>query len=256
MMTISKASHPEGRRRLSGLALAAVAALTICLAAPIGARAESADAALLAEVDSYRSFDERGFSFDFATDGSEGSSLMRVSVQATKGENALVRYLAPAKDKGKLVLVRGESFWILDLGMKKPLRISPRQLLFGQASAGDITRISYGTMYDIKGRTSAQGGFILNLAAKKGAGATYDLVDLRIDSSGRPIDAACKGRSGALIKTITYEKFENIEGKELLTAFSILDAVSGEIERVRISNFDRSLPPDSAFTVPGLRFQK
>ena len=75
-------------------------------------------------------------------------------------------------------------------------------------------------------------------------------------SSLRPIEAACRGRSGALIKTIKYERYETVAGKELLTGFSIVDAVSGEIERVRLSNFDRSLPPDSAFAVQGLRFRK
>jgi hypothetical protein len=241
------------RRRAAFLA----AALSLCAAAP-SARAQAAPEGVraLERIDSFRSFDGSGFSFDFATEGSEGSGLMRVSVRTKGEEAALVRCLEPAKRRGRLVLVRGDAFWILDAGMKKPLRISPRQLLLGQASAGDITRISYARMYEVVGESEAPGGLAFELAARKDAEATYDRVSLRVDSSLRPIEAACKGRSGALIKTIRYETYETIGGKELLTGFSIVDAASGEIERVRLSNFDRSVPPDSAFSVQGLRFRE
>jgi len=237
-------------------AAASIAALFLLIGTAAPAQAGQNGSDILAAVDSYRDYDAGGYSFDFATSGSEGSSLMRVSVRTEGDGAALVRYLEPAKDRGRLVLVRGNSFWLLDPGMKKSLRISPRQLIFGQASAGDITRISFGAMYDIAVKSDVPGGVILKLKAKKDAGATYDLVDLRTDEKGRPIEAACMGRSGALIKTISYEKFETIGGKELLTGFSIKDEASGDSERVRISGFDASLPPDSAFTVQGMRFQK
>jgi outer membrane lipoprotein-sorting protein len=236
----------------------AVIALAACLAAPAHgtAQAQDEDARALAAVDSYRAFDEAGFSYDFASSGEEGESLMRVAVRTRGEEAALVRYLEPAKQRGRLVLVRGNSFWLLDKDMKQPIRISPRQLLFGQASAGDISRISFRTMYSVQGRERSGGGIVLRLAAKSGAGATYERVDLRTDSGFRPVEAACMGRSGVLIKTIRYEKYERIGGRELLTEFTIVDAVSGKKESVRLSNFDSATPPDSAFAVQALRFQK
>jgi hypothetical protein len=209
----------------------------------------------LKTVDSFRLFDKDGFSFDFSTTGAEGFSLMRVSVRP-KDDAALVRYLEPAKKRRRLVLIREDSFWLLDTNMKSPLRISPRQLLFGQASAGDIARIGFGTTYDVVELRPSASGLLIALKAKKAAGATYDLVDLYTDKNYRPVEAACRGRNGNLIKTIKYEKYEIIGGKELLTGFSITDELSGEVEHVMLSNFDRAIPPTSAFTVQGLRFQK
>jgi hypothetical protein len=248
---------PNGLASPSLRVAALAVALFLLVAAPqASAQTRSDDRRALERIDSFRSFDEAGYSFDFSTQGSEGEGLMRVSVRLSGEEAALVRYLEPAKHRGRIVLVRGNSFWLLDSGMKKPLRISPRQLLLGQAAAGDITRISYALMYEIVGRTEARDGFVFDLAARKDAEATYDRVALRTDSSFRPIEAACRGRSGTLIKTIKYERYETVAGKELLTGFSIVDEASSEIERVRLSNFDRSVPPASAFAVQGLRFQE
>jgi len=236
------------------------AAIALCLAcaAAAAAQVQEADeyARALAKADSYRAYDEAGFSYDFASIGEEGSSLMRVSVRLSGEEAALVRYLEPAKRRGRLVLVRGNSFWLLDEDMKSPIRISPRQLLFGQASAGDVSRISFRSMYSVAGLSASGDGVVLHLAAKPGAGATYDLVDLSTDSDYRPIEAACKGHSGALLKTIRYERYQTVDGKELLAEFSIVDAVSGKTERARLSGFDRSMPPDSDFSVQALKFRR
>jgi hypothetical protein len=242
---------------IKALALAAwLAASALAAVAPLGAQAAQDDASALAKADSYRAFSESGFSFDFSSSGAEGESLMRVSVRTGAEDAALVRYLEPAKRRGRLVLVRGGSFWLLDKDMKSPIRISPRQLLFGQASAGDVSRIGFRSMYSVTGRSRSGDDIVLSLAAKSGAGATYDLVDLRTDSGYRPVEASCRGRGGALIKTIRYLKYERVAGKELLTEFEILDEASGKAERVRLSNFDAATPPESAFAVQALRFQR
>jgi hypothetical protein len=243
-------------KRGASRALMAIAACLAAAASSLPAQDAAADSRALRKVDSYRAFDQAGFSFDFASTGSEGSSLMRVSVRLGGEEAALVRYLEPARLRGRLVLVRGDSFWLLDKGMKKPIRISPRQLLFGQASAGDVSRISFGAMYEAAGRSESGGRQLFRLSAKKGSGATYDFVDLTTDADCRPIEAACKGRSGTVIKVISYEKYEIIGGKEMLTGFAIADEVSGETERIRLSNFDSTTPPDSAFSIQGMRFRE
>jgi hypothetical protein len=242
---------------IKALALAArLAAAVLAAVAPAAAQGTEEDASALAKADSYRAFSESGFSFDFSSSGVEGESLMRVSVKIGAEDAALVRYLEPAKRRGRLVLVRGGSFWLLDKDMKSPIRISPRQLLFGQASAGDVSRIGFRSMYSVTGRSRSGDDIVLSLAARSGAGATYDLVELRTDSGYRPIEASCRGRSGALIKTIRYLKYERVAGKELLTEFEILDEASGKTERVRLSNFDAATPPESAFAVQALRFQR
>lgn len=239
-----------------------VAALFACLLAPSLLAAQNAsialpDEAALEKIDSFRAYDETGFSYDFRTIGEDGqSSLMRVSIRLKGDDAALVRYIEPAKQRGQAVLVRGNAFWLYEPGMKNALRISPRQILFGQASAGDISRIGFSSMYAIMERGESDGIRSFKLKAKPGANATYELIDLFTDAEFRPVKALCKGKSGTLMKTISYEKYERIEGKELLTEYTLVDEINKKSELMRLSNFDRAVPPVSDFSVQALRFLK
>lgn len=231
-------------------------AIFVLLLAPAMLPAQSEDPSLV-KVDSFRAFNDSGFSYDFSTKADDGqTSLMRVSVRLKGDEAALVRYLEPSKQRGQSVLVRGNAFWLYEPGMKSALRISPRQILFGQASAGDISRISFRTMYSVVSRSETDGSSILSLKAKPGANATYDLVDLYVDANFRPVKAACKGRSGTLMKTIRYDAYERIADKELLTEFVLVDEINKKSERMKLSNFDPSIPPDADFSIQALSFAK
>ncbi len=230
-------------------------AIIFCSLAMSLAWAEAPDGdAILAKADGYRCFAEGGFSFDFWTEDAAGEvSLMRVAVRMDGDESALVRYLEPVGQRGRAVLVRGNTFWLFEPGMKSALRISPRQILFGQASAGDVSRINYRTMYRVEKVAEEGGKAVLTLAAIAGAGATYDAVDLVTDADWRPLEARCRGKSGTLMKTIRYEKYESIGGKTLLTEFSLTDEIHKEKQRVKLSRYSADLPPVSAFTVQALR---
>jgi outer membrane lipoprotein-sorting protein len=230
-------------------------AAILCVTAIGAAAAERPDGeAILAKADAFRLFAENGFSYDFWTEDSSGEvSVMRVSVRLDGAEAALVRYLEPVGHRGRSVLVRGNTFWFFEPGMKSALRISPRQILFGQASAGDVSRINYRTMYGVDRVAEEDGKIVLALTAKAGAGATYDAVDLVTDADWRPLEARCRGKSGTLMKTIRYEKYETIGGKLLLTEFSLFDEIRKEKQRVRLSRYSVDVPPVSAFSVQALR---
>lgn len=240
------------RNRFPSMAILALALSPALLSAQAADPASTGDAAL-AKADSFRAFNDTGFSYDFATkdDGGE-TSLMRVSVRLGGDEAALVRYLEPSKQRGQAVLVRGNVFWLHQPGMKRALRISPRQILFGQASAGDISRISFRAMYSVASSGEAGGLTLLGLKAKPGANATYDFVDLYVDANCRPVKAICKGKSGTAMKTISYESYERIAGKELLTEFTLVDEIGKKRERMKLSNFDPSIPPAGDFSVQAL----
>jgi outer membrane lipoprotein-sorting protein len=232
------------------------AALLLRGLSPLGAEAPgSAD--ILAAIDSFRSLGGSGYSCDFATIEDSGeASLMRVSVRLSGSEAALVKYLEPARQRGRVVLVRGNAFWLYEPGMKSAIRISPRQILFGQASAGDVSRISFRSTYELLSSEASEGGYRLRLKAKPGAGATYDLVDLRTGADYRPTRAECRGSSGTLMKTINYQGYETIGGRSLLTSFTIRDEVNGKSTRVRLGAFDPGIPPESTFSVQALKHYK
>ncbi len=50
----------------------------------------------------------------------------------------LLRYLSPARDHNKLLLMNGKEMWFYDAASKASIRLSPQQRLLGQASNGDV----------------------------------------------------------------------------------------------------------------------
>jgi outer membrane lipoprotein-sorting protein len=234
---------------------AAILALALMSAGAARLGAQESYAADMAAIDAFRVYDESGFSYDMtAVEPGGKTSVMRVSVRLKGGEAALVRYREPASERGRAVLVRGNSFWLFEPGMKNALRISPRQILTGQASAGDISRISFSLMYQVVSASGGPEGMTYSLKAKAGAGATYDLVELSTGPGHRPLRAVCRGKNGTLMKTIEYGGTQVVGGKTLIVEFAISDEVEKKTQTMRFSNFDRSIPPDAEFSVQALRF--
>ena len=63
--------------------------------------------------------------------------------------NSLAEFLAPAKVKGRKLLMRDRNMWFVKPGLSKPVPISPRQKLLGGASNGDIASTNYAGDYTI-----------------------------------------------------------------------------------------------------------
>src|SRR5215472_15694869 len=59
----------------------------------------------------------------------------------------LVRYVAPARDQGKMVLLDGRVLWFYDPSSKASVRISPQQRLIGQAAIGDVLTVNLAVDY-------------------------------------------------------------------------------------------------------------
>ena len=68
----------------------------------------------------------------------------RVFKTMIKGrDKALVEFMKPSTDAGKKVLMVGHNMWIHMPRAAKPIRISPRQKLAGNAAYGDIARLNF-----------------------------------------------------------------------------------------------------------------
>lgn len=64
-----------------------------------------------------------------------------------RGDNAIAEALSPARNKGQITLFNNRNVWFYKLGLKKPIAISPRQKLSGQAANGDIASTNYARDY-------------------------------------------------------------------------------------------------------------
>ncbi len=146
----------------------------------------------------------------------------------------LVRYLAPPRDLGKLVLLAGGSMWFYDPASKASIRISPQQRLTGQAANADVVTVNLALDYkatllgeeklqdaDRKERTV----WHLDLVAATDE-AMYSRLEYWIEkASFRPVKSKFYSDSGRLLKIAYYRNYEAHLGAARAMETIIIDAV-------------------------------
>lgn len=216
--------------------------------------AEKALDTFLIEADAYRLFSKDGFSFEYTLIESGDLFTMNVYLHGTDKKKILSAYTSPTKLAGRKIFMDGNAFWLLDKRMKDPIRISAREMLFGQASAGDITRISFSDSYTVVKKEQSHGKIILNLEVLKGTDASYPFVSLEIhEHDYRPLKAEFFASSGILMKTIYYEHYETIQGKLLLVRFRMVNELNKEESSIELSNFKKETLHNRYFSREGMK---
>ena len=74
-------------------------------------------------------------------------SLLRLRAA---GSSSLADYMEPIRSKGSRILQVDRNMWFSKNGLRKPVAISPRQRLTGQAAIGDIAATDYSHDYQAK----------------------------------------------------------------------------------------------------------
>ena len=154
---------------------------------------------------------------------------------ASNGQfRSLMRFIAPTRDTGKLMLKNGNDLWFYDPNSKSSIRLSPQQRLLGQAANGDVVTVNLAKDYhaDIVGEEDVVDGdrqskycYKLSLAATS-ADVTYHRIDMWIEqASSRPVKARFHAESGRLLKTVYYRRFQKQLGIERPTETIIIDGL-------------------------------
>lgn len=247
MKFISKKASLFG---LLGLAL-------LCL--PLSAQTTPAD--WLEKIDQYRLFQAEGFSFQYTvndpSDTAQPESVMTIYLKKSDRNSVLCLYQSPADLRGRRIFVQANSFWLLDHAMRDPIRISSRQMMFGQASAGDITRLSFNGFYHVDSSAAEGDSTVLTLSALKGVEVSYPSIRLTVHSTdARPIKAELFAATGAALKTITYQEFEPFGDRMLLTAFTITNLLNKEESHIRLDKFASTTLADRYFSQGGMKALK
>ena len=76
-----------------------------------------------------------------------GNQSVRSFLIKAKDHDAFVEAIAPAKNKGEIYLFNDRQMWFFKPNLKKPVSISARQKLTGQAANGDIASTHYARDY-------------------------------------------------------------------------------------------------------------
>lgn len=168
---------------------------------------------------------------------------------------SLIRFVAPARDAGKLMLKDGNELWFFDPSSQATIRISPRERLLGQAANGDVVTVNLARDYRAKlmgeedvmdGERHMRHAYKLALAAIS-PDVTYDHIEMWIDvSSMRPIKSKFYAQSGGLLKTAYYRHFQPELGVARPTETVIIDGLDPNwITVMRFSDYAWRDVPDS-----------
>lgn len=136
--------------------------------------------ALLRDSDRARGGLENGISWTLAIESTEDGETTRRSMEVrARSPDALCETRAPARHKGEVYLFNDRAIWFMKPGLRRPIAISPRQRLQGEASNGDVTATNYVRDYQgtIVGQDTIDGQptWVVELVAKAND-VTYDRI--------------------------------------------------------------------------------
>jgi outer membrane lipoprotein-sorting protein len=169
----------------------------------------------------------------------------------------LIRYAAPTRDVGKLMLKNGNDLWFFDPNSQATIRISPQQRLLGQAANGDVVTVNLAhdyaatdggeeTVKDGDQRQHRTRRLDLKATAKD---VTYDRIEMWVDADTfSPVKGKFYSESGALLKTAYYRRYQPQLGAERPTETVIIDGLNPKwVTVMRYSDYQWRVVPDAWF---------
>jgi Outer membrane lipoprotein-sorting protein len=257
----------DRRRFIRGLAFAALAAFQ-----PVDASTD--DARLLVErADVIRNpqqpFQVKLRLVEYRNGQARDSAVLQLHSKLqpeTKRYRNLARFLEPAADVGKILLMDEESLWFFDPASSASIRISPQQRLVGQAANGDAMTANFAIDYkprfvgeerikdaDNNERQTAH----LELNAATGS-ALYHRIDYWIErETNLPIKARFFADSGRALKLAFYRRYTPQLGQPRAGEIIILDEVdTSVVTKLTFTDYSDQDTPDAWFNrdyLPRLR---
>ena len=138
----------------------------------------------------------------------ENEDLRELTVRAV-GESSLATTVFPPRLKRAMLLQVARNMWYGRPDLRKPISISPRQRMTGQASNGDIASTNYFREYDAallrEENVGQEDAYVLDLTAKN-KWVTYDRIRYWVSKQRLvAVKAEFYTVSGKLLKTATFE---------------------------------------------------
>ena len=221
--------------------------------------AEPSAAELLRDSDRARGGLEDGITWTVTLESSEdGVRTSKTFLVKARGNDALVETTAPSAQKGEIMLFNDRTIWYTKPGLRKPVSISARQRLSGQAANGDIAATNYRRDYEghIVGQTRTSGvdAYLIELKARA-KNVTYDQIRYWIAKDTHlGIKAQFLTLSGSVMKTATFEYGNKLDvnGHKVpfVSRMTITDALSaGNVTVLRYAEPRPASHPASLFNI-------
>ena len=177
--------------------------------------------------------------------------LLRVLSKGS--DKTLVMTLAPASERGQILLMKDRDLWVYFPRVSQPVRLPLSERFVGQISNGDIARANFTGEYtpqlDGIERIGGDEYYLLELHGIS-SGVTYQRVRYWVRRSNfRPYKAEFYSLSGRLLKTCRYEGYKELGGTVRPTKLVMTDALrAGEESILEYSGMKFRNLSDRVFT--------
>lgn len=175
------------------------------------------------------------------------------SEQLEKGDaRALVRFVAPARDKGKALLSDLDKMWYFAPDLRRPIPISRQQRLIGQVSNGDVVAADFDYSYisTLVGEEACEQQSCYKLSLqRRWPYVTYPAINYWVEKdTGFPRRADFLSADGVLIKRSYYRDYQSVLGQMRPTTIVVEDALRKDnYTTMRYSDVRLETLPDSNF---------
>lgn len=205
----------------------------ILIGAPVAAQTPPSPAAILRSVDALRSPNEPHLvqRITLQSRSARGADAPgRYEVRTRRGSGSLVLALG-GDGRGQKYLSTPNGFWFYAPRTRQAIRMTPAQLLRGQASVGDISRVSLSEDYaatvrpERDRRIGEARVWTLDLTARSQL-ATYPRMTLFVEQgTNRPVQADLFVASGRQLKTIRFGAVETVSGRRIIRSITYVDGL-------------------------------
>ncbi|WP_431222435.1 outer membrane lipoprotein-sorting protein [Serratia sp. L9] len=175
------------------------------------------------------------------------------SEQVEKGDaKALVRFVSPARDKGKALLSDLDKMWYYAPDLRRPIPISRQQRLMGQVSNGDVVAADFDYSYisTLVGEEACGEKVCYKLSLqRRWPYVTYPAISYLVEKdTGFPRQADFLSADGVLIKRSYYRDYQQVLGQMRPTTIVVEDALRKDnYTTMRYSNVRLESLPESNF---------
>ncbi len=145
----------------------------------------------------------------------EESNEANIRVYLYDKERSVVAFLSPERLMDNKYLVISNNTWIYEEGLMRPIRISPRQKLFGEAGIAETAGIDYCQDYIISSKNENEEQYILELEARD-ENTAYQQAKLWISKDEVQINRVLlRALNGQPLKELIYTNYQDINGHQL-----------------------------------------
>ncbi len=143
------------------------------------------------------------------------SNTSSIRVFFNDGKKQLVTFIEPERLKGDYYLVNGYNTWMYQKGLRRPIRISAQQKIFGDAGIAETAGINYLEDYNIVETIGNDGEYLMELKAIDTRTA-YQRATIWISKGDLRIKKIIlKALNGQSMKSLDYSNYQLIDGHEV-----------------------------------------